>query len=99
MSQKAFSQKTGIPQSTISDWKGKKVNPAADKIMIICSVLGVDPYDLLSGTEGDNYEKPSYITIGKNTTEYLLVDRYRRMSKSQKDRLLGYLDAIAERIR
>ena len=35
MSQKEFSEKTGIAQSTISDWKRKSMNPAADKIMLI----------------------------------------------------------------
>ena len=30
ISQKDFAMATGIPQSTISDWKGKHVNPAAD---------------------------------------------------------------------
>ena len=51
MSQKEFAQKTGIAESTISDWKKKKTNPVSDKILIICEVLGVTPYDLLSGAE------------------------------------------------
>lgn len=48
MSQKEFSEWTGISQSTISDWKRKKTNPSADKILKICEVLGVTPYELLS---------------------------------------------------
>lgn len=36
MSQKEFSLATGIPQSTISDWRKKNTNPASDKILIIC---------------------------------------------------------------
>ena len=47
MSQKEFSEWTGISQSTISDWKRKKTNPSADKILKICEVLGVTPYELL----------------------------------------------------
>ena len=39
ISQKEFSSRTGISQSTISDWKRKGTNPSADKIMIICEVL------------------------------------------------------------
>ena len=39
MSQIEFSKATGIAQSTISEWKRKKTNPAADKIMVICEVL------------------------------------------------------------
>ena len=51
MTQKEFSEKTGIPQSTISDWRKKKTNPTAEKIMIICKVLDVTPEWLLSGIE------------------------------------------------
>ena len=28
MTQKEFGKRTGIPQSTISDWKSKKLNPS-----------------------------------------------------------------------
>ena len=42
ISQKEFANRTGISQSTISDWKRKKTNPAADKIMKICEVLGLE---------------------------------------------------------
>ena len=44
MSQKRFTQETGIAESTISDWKKKKTNPVSDKILIICEVLGVTLY-------------------------------------------------------
>ena len=54
MSQKAFSERTGIAQSSISDWKRKKTNPVAEKIMIICEQLDVTPYELLSGTDGED---------------------------------------------
>ena len=33
ITQKEFSARTGIPQSTISDWKGKDLNPSAGKIL------------------------------------------------------------------
>ena len=33
VTQMEFSKATGIAQSTISDWKRKKTNPSADKIM------------------------------------------------------------------
>ena len=52
MSQKEFSEKTGIAQSSISDWKRKKTNPVSEKILIICNVLDVTPYELLGGTDG-----------------------------------------------
>lgn len=45
-----LSEKTGIGQSTISDWKTKKTNPSADKIMILCESLEVTPEELLQDT-------------------------------------------------
>ena len=51
ISQLEFAKKTGISQSTVSDWKRKKTNPSADKIMIICEVLGISPYELNGQSE------------------------------------------------
>lgn len=51
MTQKEFAQRTGIAESSISDWKKKRTNPVSDKILIICEVLDVSPYELLSGAE------------------------------------------------
>ena len=42
MSQIEFVKRTGISQSTVSDWRRKGTNPSADKIMIICDVLEGD---------------------------------------------------------
>ena len=49
ISQKEFSEETGISQSTISEWKSKGTNPTSEKIMIICNVVNVTPEWLLSG--------------------------------------------------
>ena len=45
-----LSERTGIAQSTIADWKRLKKNPSADKIMIICDALNVSPEDILFDT-------------------------------------------------
>lgn len=50
ITQLELSKNTGIGQSTISDWKTKKTNPSADKIMILCATLEVTPEDLLIDT-------------------------------------------------
>ena len=94
MTQKEFGKRTGIPQSTISDWKSKKLNPASDKILIICDVLEVSPYELLGGAQSGKYAAPDHITVQKDTEEYLLVERYRSLGKDQRERLLGYMEAI-----
>lgn len=51
ISQLTLSEKTGIGQSTISDWKTKKTNPSANKILKICEVLECTPYDILKDAE------------------------------------------------
>ena len=48
MTQKEFSDRTGILPSTISEWKKNKTNPSSEKILTICKVLDVSPEWLLS---------------------------------------------------
>lgn len=50
ITQLELSKQTGISQSTIADWKRKKTNPSADKIMKICRALEVTPEELLQDT-------------------------------------------------
>lgn len=98
MNQKEFSQKTGILQSTVSEWKNKHTNPSADKIMIICSVLDVTPEWLLSGAEvKDGYRnKVEWYVVDRNTDVGLLVSSFNRLGQVRRARLLGYLDALNE---
>ncbi len=97
MSQKDFSEKTGIPQSTISDWKKKRTNPASDKIMVICSALGVSPEWLLSGIkgEGDRADSLDWYVIDRNSEVGIIIDKYNNLNNSQRDRLMGYIEALS----
>ena len=95
MSQIEFSRKTGISQSTISDWKRKKTNPAADKIMIICDVLHVTPYEILQGTDKKK-NKLDYRICTAGTENFDLLIEIEQLSENQKERLKGYLSAIKE---
>ena len=96
MSQKEFSEKTGISQSTISDWKRKRTNPSADKIMKICEVLCISPYELLSEEHApDSGISPDYSIVLSNEGR-LLLECYRDFSSQQKNRLQGYLQALQE---
>lgn len=94
ISQKAFSEKTGISQSTISDWKRKGTNPSADKIMIICDALDISVYDLLNETEGISERKLDYVIVNKNSDEYALLANYQNLDRLAKERVLGYMDAL-----
>ncbi len=95
ITQMDFSKATGIAQSTISDWKRKKTNPSADKIMIICKVLNVTPYELLQDTV-QSVEELDYRVVTKGTKEYDLLIEIESLKKSQKERLLGYIEALKQ---
>ncbi len=98
MSQKEFGKKTGIAESTISDWKKKGTNPVSDKVLIISEVLGISPMELLSGVEarGNRSNKSDIIVINKSSTEGRLLDRYLNMNSKERDMVNGYIKAIED---
>ena len=96
MSQREFSIRTDISQSAISDWKRKKTNPSAEKIMLICNVLEVTPYELLGETESRAESRTEHVLIDTGSDEYDLIEKYHRLPKSKRMRILGYLDALLE---
>ena len=98
MSQKKFAQETGIAESTISDWKKKKTNPVSDKILIICEVLGVTPYELLSGAEhiGQRSRENMTYVIDKGTELGILVESYQQLDENMQRKVLGYMEALRE---
>ena len=96
MSQKEFSERTGIAQSSISDWKRKKTNPVSEKILIICEVLHVTPYELLGGTDGvGNRSNPAdMIIIDKKSEIGQILLEYTSLDKTAQGRFRGYIDAL-----
>ena len=92
INQLEFSRKTGIAQSTISDWKRKKTNPASDKILVICDVLKISPYELLQDQSSGN--AVDYVIVSKDTEAYKLLVEFEKLDRSSKDRMLGYLSAL-----
>lgn len=98
MSQKEFAERTGIAQSTISDWKRKKTNPVSEKILIICKVLDVTPYELLSGAEGQGTRSKaaSIIALEKSSEDGQVLEAYHKMDEKMRQRILGYYYALME---
>lgn len=92
MTQTEFSKRTGIPCSTISEWKAKKTNPSADKIMDICAALEVTTELLLSGRGLEISQKQSVIT----PIDWQIIDAYHGMQEEQKRRLLKYIEALKQ---
>ena len=96
MTQKEFSDKTGLPQSTMSSWRGKKQNPSIDKLQVICDTLNVDPYYVLSGTKTNSMLNTDYVVVYRDDDEYELLMEYRKMDVSRRDRIKGYLQALQD---
>ncbi|MBQ3912111.1 MAG: helix-turn-helix transcriptional regulator [Lachnospiraceae bacterium] len=96
MSQKVFSENTGISQSTISEWKSKRTNPTSEKIMIICKVLEVTPEWLLSGIDssGDRGNAIPWYIIDRDSELGAVVSEYHRLDEKQRARLMGYMEAL-----
>ena len=99
MSQKEFSEKTGIRQSTISEWKMKHTNPSSEKIMVICHVLKVSPEWLLSGTdtEGGYRRQTDWLVVDRESEIGKLIECYNQLDAQSRKRLQGYLEALTEK--
>ena len=95
MSLMEFSRQTGIAQSTISDWKRKGNTPSSDKVLVICKVLNVSPYELLQDTyRSDNDPAVDYIIVSKGTENYELITQFEKLTPSNKARLFGFISAL-----
>lgn len=98
ITQKEFSLATGIPQSTISDWRKKNTNPASDKILAICDALDITPYELLSNVkeEGNRANRVGYRIVVEGTEEDVLIEAYEKLDEKARGRLLGYIEALGD---
>ena len=99
MSQSSFAKKIGLANSTISDWKTKKTNPSADKIMDICRVLEVTPEQLLTGKDIDeDYVEDKVEGVSKqmklSKTDICIIEDIHRMKETQRKRLMKYIEAL-----
>lgn len=99
MTQLEFSRLTGIAQSTISDWRRKGTNPAADKLLIISNVLNVSVYELLQDQDSVNPEKDpvDLVIVSKDSESYQLLAGFNKLDRRAKDRLIGYLSALSNK--
>ena len=101
ISQNAFAKKVGLASSTISDWKTKKTNPSADKIMDICIVLEVTPEQLLTGKGIDEDYVDTKPKKAQNEPEISKVDAriladIHGMKEVQRKRLLKYIETLKQ---
>ena len=98
MTQTEFAKRAGIACSTISEWKKRKTNPSADKIMDICAALEVTPEQLLSGRgldEEDGAGK-SKKEVRITPMDWQIIVDYHGLKEAQKRRLLAYMDTLKQ---
>ena len=88
MSQIELSRRTGIATSTISDWRKKKINPQADKLVAICKALDMSLVDLLC--DGDEKEE-KVIQTDYIFDERRMIEVFRTLDIETRRRLLRYL--------
>ncbi|MCR4788451.1 MAG: helix-turn-helix domain-containing protein [Lachnospiraceae bacterium] len=91
LTQKEFSQRSGIAESTISDWRRKNINPGSDKIPVICSVLNISPEELL----GIPTDRAINVDLSLSDKEQLLIEKYRNLDDSLRERLMTYLTELS----
>ena len=89
MSQIELSRRTGIATSTISDWRKKKINPQADKLVAICKALDMSLVDLLCDDEDKNNK---VLTADYVFDDQIVIDNIELLPIEKKRRLLRYLE-------
>lgn len=96
MTQAEFAKQVGIATSTISEWKKRKTNPTADKIMDICNVLQITPEQLLTGKGIEDEENITVTSRESCFTPYdiQLVKDYHGLKEEQQKRLMAYMEAL-----
>ncbi len=94
ISQAAFCKMVGLSGSTVSDWKTKKTNPSADKIMDICNVLDITPEQLLTGKGIDDGDKQAETVDTFSFQDKEIIMEYHKLGNEQQKRFLAYLKTL-----
>ena len=90
MSQIELSRRTGIATSTISDWRKKKINPQADKLVAICKALDMSLVDLLCDEEEVKSTTGSdFMVDGQH-----IIEIFSESDSQTKRRLLRYFELL-----
>ena len=90
MSQIELSRRTGIATSTISDWRKKKINPQADKLVPICKALDMSLVDLLCDEEEVKSTTGSDFMVDRQH----IIEIFSESDPQTKRRLLRYFELI-----
>ena len=89
MGQIELSRKTGIATSTISDWRKKKINPQADKLVSICKALDMSLVDLLCDEKVKSTTGSDFMVDGQH-----IIEIFSASDPQTKRRLLRYFELL-----
>ena len=81
-----LSVESGIPQSTISSWFRKKVQPSILSLQAICDACGITLSDFFS----DKYSDVAYLS----DTQKRLLDGFAHLTREQQAALISFLDTF-----
>lgn len=98
MSQKEFSKRTGISESTVSDWKKKGNTPKAESLITICRALDISLYDLLSEESAVSSPDENAVDYMLTGSERSLIEIYREMDTDAQKRILSYFETLSNGI-
>ena len=94
ITQKEFAKRTGIPETTVSDWKKKKTNPKADCLLSICDALDITPEQLLTGKGIDPDYKDTDMDYEVTRTDIKILKQIHSLGDEQYKRLMAYMKAL-----
>ena len=95
MSQVALSTRLGVAQETISAYENGKAYPSVDTLLNMCEIFNVSSDYLLDRT---NVKLTISDFCDKNLSidELELLDNFRKLSYSKKNRALGLIMGMGE---
>lgn len=80
-----LSERSGLPQSTISSWYRKNMIPTVPSLEKICDAFGITLSQLFA--EGD-------ALVSLTPDQRTLLDRWARLSKEQQEILFALMDKM-----
>lgn len=104
ITQSELSKRTGIRQSSISDWLNGRYEPKQDKIYLLAQALGVSPSWLLGYDETTSNQTEGYY-VDPETAEFaeylrtrpearLLFSASRGISKEDMEKAVEYIELL-----
>lgn len=104
ITQSELSKRSGIRQSSISDWLNGRYEPKQDKIYLIAQALGVSPSWLLGYDETTSNQSEGYY-VDPETAEFaeylrtrpearLLFSASRGISKEDMEKAVEYIELL-----